>query len=57
MNTIKAWFVHWKTSLAGIVAAGATLYSQGHSIGSVAVSVGIAVLGLFSTDAPVTPSK
>jgi hypothetical protein len=51
MNTVKSWFIHWKTSLAGIVAASANLYAQGHSISNVLISAGLAVLGLMSSDA------
>lgn len=54
MTTITNWFIHWKTSLAGIVAASANLYAGGHSITSVIVSAGIAVLGLFAQDAGTT---
>jgi hypothetical protein len=57
MKTIENWFVHWKTSLAGIIAAAANMYAGGHSIGSVAVSAGIAFLGLFASDASTSAAK
>lgn len=50
MNTVKAFFTHWKTSLAGIVASSAQLYAGGTSFKNVALSTAIAVLGLLSSD-------
>ena len=57
MNTLKSFFVHYKTSLAGIVASAANLYANGHSLQSVLVSIGIALLGLFSADSSQTVQK
>ena len=50
MKTIEQFFIHWKTSLAGILAAAANSYANGVSGKQVAISLGIAFLGLFSSD-------
>jgi len=50
MNTIKSFFVNWKTSLLGIVAGAFTALQGGASVKSVATGAAIALLGLVSKD-------
>jgi hypothetical protein len=57
MNTFKSFFVHWKTSLCGIVVGAINLYASGATLAHVAVSVGIAVLGLLSSDGDKAPGQ
>ncbi len=56
MNTIKSWFVHYKTSLAGIAGAALNQYASGTSVKSVLFSLALAAIGLFSSDAPTAPA-
>ena len=57
MNSLKSFFVHYKTSLAGILSSAANLYANGHSLQNVLVSAGIALLGLFAADSSQTVQK
>lgn len=55
MKTIENFFVHWKTSLFGILAAAANAAANGTSPKQILVSVTLALIGLFASDAQVTP--
>jgi hypothetical protein len=50
VNTISSFFTHWKTSLCGIGAGALNQAAGGTSWKTVGVSLGIALLGLFSKD-------
>lgn len=57
MNLIESFFVHWKTSLFGIAAAGFNQLQNGTNWKTVLVSAAIALLGLFSSDGNITATK
>lgn len=50
MNTIKSIFIHWKTSLCGIAAAGLNTTANGTSWKQIALSAAFALVGLFAKD-------
>lgn len=45
---------NWKTTLAGLAAAGLNLFAQGTNWKNVLVSVGLAALGTLAKDSNVT---
>lgn len=50
-TTFELFFVHYKTSLAGIAAAALNSYANGTSPKQIAVSAALALIGLFASDA------
>ena len=50
MNTIRGFFVHWKTSLCGIAAGALQAYAGGKTLPNVLLTAAITFLGLFASD-------
>lgn len=55
MRTIESFFIHWKTSLFGIAAGAFNSLAHGTAPKQVALSVALALLGLFSHDGTNVP--
>lgn len=53
---ISSVFVHWKTTIAGLIAAVAAVPTTGATKYSYVLAVGIALLGFLAADSTSVPS-